>query len=115
MIKDDYKIGNIIIITEEEILNKYNKVKFKVNDKVIFKKISNVEYAWKLNNGNTYTIKNAAYDEEGKIFYALESDEGQYLTWYLEKDFVSLKKSRIDKLKKINFRNLATSKGYRII
>ena len=85
-------------------------MKFKVNDKVIFKHISNKIYAWVLNNGETYTISNAAFDKTGEMFYGVTNINGNTSTWYLEKDFVSLKKSRIDKLKKIRFINLVNQK-----
>lgn len=75
----------------------------KIGDKVIFKHISNREYAWELNEGETYVIQNNALDNNGVMYYGIKKENNeQYSSWYLEEDFYSLKKLRKEKLQKIN-------------
>lgn len=74
---------------------------FKTGEKVIFKNISNREYAWKLNDGEAYIIVNKGLDNQGILFYGVENKNGVCTTWYLDEDFISIKKLRKQKLEKI--------------
>jgi hypothetical protein len=78
-------------------------MKFKIGDKVVFIQQSYKEYAWKLNEHETYTVSNLAFSTyEVENYIAVKNYKGQEeSTWYLEKDFMKIKELRKQKLTKI--------------
>lgn len=75
-------------------------MKYKIGDKVIFIKESYEEDSWKLINYNLYQISRVfTYIN---TLYAVKNNKGKETAWYNERDFISLKEYRKQKLKKIN-------------
>lgn len=76
-------------------------MKYKIGDKVIFFKNSTKIDAWPLINYEEYEIINRAFNDFGTAFYGVKDKKGQESTWYLEKDFLSLKEVRRLKINKL--------------
>jgi len=83
-------------------------MKYKIGDKVIFKSQACKEYAWTLNDYEEYEIINKAFSDEystnykpNTTYYSVKDKKGTETSWFEAKDFISVKKYRRLKLKKI--------------
>jgi len=83
------------------------KNKFKKGQKVVFINKSKREYAWPLMEYKEYKIEGLATDFEDfsnkkTYYYSVSYDANSWSSWYLEEDFIDLKKYRKLKLEKLN-------------
>ena len=84
-------------------------MKYKIGDKVIFKAQPAKVYAWILNDYEEYVIVNRAFSDEystdykpNTTYYGVKDKKGTETTWFEENDFITIKRYRKLKLKKIN-------------
>lgn len=82
---------------------------YKIGDRVIFKAQIYKQYAWRLNDYEEYVIIKKALSDENTTdyipnttYYGVRDNKGTETTWFEYDDFITLKKYRKQKLRKIN-------------
>jgi hypothetical protein len=96
--------------SEKQKLKKLlHQLMYKIGDKVIFKAQSYKQYAWRLNDFEEYIIIKMAFSDEtttdyipNTMYYGVRDKNGVESTWFEYDDFITLKKYRKQKLRKIN-------------
>jgi hypothetical protein len=83
-------------------------MKYKIGDKVVFKSQPYKQYAWKLNDYEVYEIRSCAFATENSddykmntFYYSVKDKKGTETSWFEHDDFITIKKYRKLKLKKI--------------